>query len=438
MKKHLILIVLLISILMTSFSIHAQDIEVFQEVTQSKGVETLHNFVEMALNNNPAIQGMHSEWEAAGYKTEQAASLEDPIAKYTYFGESVETRVGPQEHKYGIAQKIPFPAKLGMKKIAASRHQSMLKENYEAARREIVKKVRFVYYDMFWVDKAIQVTEGEKAILENLEKVAQKKYESKFAPQQDVIKAQVELSNLINKLLFLRQNRKSLEARLNSILNRRINAPIGQLEEVVSLEFNYELSELHAIAGESRQELVAARLNIERAEYEKSLAMMDYIPDLTVGFEYIQVGKGKTMQPNDGQDAWMTSFAVTVPLWFDRISNKIKEKKALLESTEKNYANVQNDVYYEVEDIFFKISTYKDVILLYETALIPQSEQAFDSSKTGYETGRVDFLNWLESERVLLQTRLAYYKSIVDYQKSIAYLERVIGRDLKGGEDVKD
>jgi len=110
----------------------------------------------------------------------------------------------------------------------------------------------------------------------------------------------------------------------------------------------------------------------------------------------------------------------------------------LLESTRKNYTNVQNDVYYEVEDMYFKIGTYKDVIRLYETALIPQSEQSFDASKTGYETGRVDFLNWLEAERVLLQTTLAYYKSIVDYQKSIAYFERVIGKDLKGGKDAEE
>ena len=77
-----------------------------------------------------------------------------------------------------------------------------------------------------------------------------------------------------------------------------------------------------------------------------------------------------------------------------------------------------------------KITTYQDVISLYKTALIPQTEQSFQSAKTAYETGRIDFLNWLDAERVLLQTRLAYYKAIVDYQKSIAYLERVVGRDL--------
>ena len=78
----------------------------------------------------------------------------------------------------------------------------------------------------------------------------------------------------------------------------------------------------------------------------------------------------------------------------------------------------------------FKIKTYADIISLYKTALLPQAEQSFDAAKTGYETGKIDFLNWLDAERMLLQIRLAYYKSMVDYEKSIAYLERVVGKDL--------
>ena len=85
---------------------------------------------------------------------------------------------------------------------------------------------------------------------------------------------------------------------------------------------------------------------------------------------------------------------------------------------------------YEVEDTFYKIITYKDIISLYKTALLPQTKQAYQAAKTSYETGKVDFLNWLDAERILLQTRLAYYKAIIDYQKSFAYLERIIGKDL--------
>ncbi|PIR65666.1 MAG: hypothetical protein COW11_00035 [Candidatus Omnitrophica bacterium CG12_big_fil_rev_8_21_14_0_65_43_15] len=398
--------------------------------TQSESVETIEELIQEALQNNPYIQVALNEWKAAEYKIRSVKGLPDPMVKYGHFGESVETRVGPQENVFGASQKIPFPGKLGLKGKSQGKHAEMLKEKYEAAKREVIKNVKFVYYDIFWVDKAIQTTEGEKAILESLEKVAQRRYESNVTPQQDVIKAQVELSRLIDKLLLLRQNRKSLVAKLNSILNRAQDSELRSITDADPSGFKYEISQLHEIAKGSRQELIAANLDIERAEYEKSLARMDYLPDFTFGVDYIQVGSGETTMPNDGQDAWMGTVAVNIPIWFDKLNAQTKEKKAQLEAARKNYENVGNNVSYEVEDLYFKILTYKDIISLYKTALIPQSEQAFDAAKTGYETGKVDFLNWLDAERILLQTRLAYYKAIADYQKSIAYLERVVGVDL--------
>ncbi|MCA9405947.1 MAG: TolC family protein, partial [Candidatus Omnitrophica bacterium] len=66
------------------------------------------------------------------------------------------------------------------------------------------------------------------------------------------------------------------------------------------------------------------------------------------------------------------------------------------------------------------------------SALVPQAEQAFDATQISFETGTVSFLDWLDTERTYLQTRLAYYKAITDYNKSIAFLERVIGGSLQG------
>jgi outer membrane protein TolC len=391
---------------------------------------TLNSLIDEALKNNPQIQAAYSNWRAAWYKIKPAQSLPDPMAKYGFFGDSIETRVGPQEHKFSASQKIPFPGKLDLKGKAQAKHAEMLQEEYEAAKREIIKNVKFVYYDIFWVDQAVQITEEEKSILENLEKVAQRKYESNLSPQQDVIKAQVELSKLIDKLFLLGRNRKSLAAKMNSILNRPVETELGVVESAEPIEFIYELSQLLEMARESRQELLAASLAVERAQYEKSLAGLDFFPDLTLGFAYIQIDSGDTTHVNDGKDAWMGTVAINVPIWFDRLGAQIREKKATLEASESNYQNMENSVEYEVGDLYFKVTTYKDIILLYRTALIPQTEQAFEAARTGYEAGEVDFLNWLDSERVLLQTRLAYYKAIVDYQKSIAYLERVVGRDL--------
>jgi len=390
----------------------------------------LTSLVNEALKNNPQIQAAHSDWKASEYRVSQERSLPDPMARYTYFGENVETRVGPQKQKYGASQKIPFPGKLGLKGKAQQKQAAILKQRYEATRREIIKNVKFVYNDMYWIDRAIQVTEEEKIILESLESVAQRRYEANLTPQQDVIKVGLELSRLIDKLVVFKQHRKSLSAKLNSILNRPEGQEFVNTEVVSPSNFEYSLDELKEMAQDSRQELLAAALNIERAKYEKSLAGMDFLPDFTFGFDYIEVDKGHTAAYNDGQDAWMGTVAVNVPLWFGKQRAQLKEKESLLQARMSSYDNLKNNVIYEVEDLYFKISAYRDIISLYESALMPQAQQSFEAAKTAYETGRVDFLNWLDSERVLLQTRLAYYKSIVDYQKSIAYLERVIGREI--------
>ncbi len=390
----------------------------------------LDSLINEALINNPEIQAAYNTWKAAKYKAKRVSGLPDPMARYTYFGQSIETKVGPQEHKYGISQKVPFPFKLHLKKKAQYKHADMLKEKYDATKREVIKNIKFVYYDIFWIDKAIEVTQGEKSILETLEKVAGRKYETAQSPQQDVIKAQVEISKLIDQLFMLGQRRKGLEARMNALLSRPKAALFDKVKDMKLDKFEYDLQDLHELANYSRQELLAADLGIERAKYEKSLAWLNFLPDFSFGFDYIQIGDGTTNLDKDGDDAWSTTFAVHVPIWLSKQVADVKEKKATLAASRKNYENVKNNVISEVEDVYYKITTYKDIVSLYKTALVPQTEQAFDAARLAYETGKVDFLNWLDSERVLLQTRLAYYKAIADYEKSIAYLERVVGRDL--------
>ena len=391
---------------------------------------SLAPLIQEALENNPRISATYNKWQAARYRVKDVSALPDPMGRYTYIGESVETRVGPQEYKYGVSQTVPFPLKLYYKGKAALRHADMLKEEYEASKRELIKEVEFVYYDLFWLDKAIEILNEEKKILENLEKVARVKFETGGTTQQDTIKAGVEISKTIDKVLIVEQQRKSKAAMMNNLLSRPKAALIDRVEGIKLKDFDYNLDQLHEVASKSRQELIRSNLNIERAKYEKSLSQLNFIPDFTFGFDYISVGSGTTLRQNDGSDAWMTTFGVTIPIWVDKQYAQIKEKDASLKAAEDSYVDVENTVTYEIEDIYFKINTYRDIVSLYKTALMPQTKQAFEAARTGYETGKVDFLNWLDSERILLQTRLAYYKAMVDYEKSISYLKRVVGTDL--------
>jgi len=397
----------------------------------SSNVEKLAPLIEEALKNNPRIQSTHDEWKAEEYKIPQARSLPDPQFRYGHFGESIQTRTGPQESKIGVSLKVPFPSKLVSKNRSQTKSALIFKEGYEATKREIIKDLKTTYYDIFWIDMAIQVTSQEKAILENLERVANKKYETNIAPQQDVIKAQVEITKLIDKLSTLKENRKSLVSRMNSILDRPRDMRFGRTAHIKTERLKMSLEELKGLAFKFRQELRGAGLAVEKARHETSLANQSYIPDFTFGFDYTTIGGGTTALANDGRNAWMGSVGINVPLWIGKNNAKIREKKSRLSASRRSYEDVKNAVSYQVEDMYFRIRSYRDTTHLYRTALIPQTEQAFDAAKIGYESGKVDFLNWLDEERTLLQTRLAYYRSIVDKQKAVAQLERVVGTDLE-------
>ncbi|MGE5280329.1 MAG: TolC family protein [Deltaproteobacteria bacterium] len=408
-----------------------------QGVTGGAAAGTLDGYVEEALAHNPALKAALLKWREAAHLVGPAGTLPDPMVSYTYFGANVETRVGPQEAKYGISQKVPYPGKLSLKSRTAATRADILKAEYLAARDELVKNVRWAYCDLYWVDRALAITEEEKALLERVEKVASKKYETKLVPYQDVVKAQAELSRLIDKLVMFKQNRKALEAHFNALLNRPVAAEIPVIREIGGVEGVPALPELQRLAEENRPELAAGKLGVKKAKFEKNLADLSFVPDMTVGFDYIDVASGHTMAANDGQDAWMAMVAFNVPLWFGSIHDDIRSKEAALEASQNAYQDMENSVGSDVEDIYFKLKAYEDVVTLYETALIPQATQAFEASQKGYESGTTDFLNWLDSERVLLQARLAYYRALVDYHKTRAFLERVTGVALSAPQDDK-
>lgn len=398
--------------------------------SESKKAESLVDLVNEGVQNNPHVQAQYSQWKAVEFKAKYVSRHPDPQARYSFFGESVETRVGPQEKKYGVSQKIPFPGKLSIKGFAHRRHADMKKEQYEASKRELIKSIKYVYYDLSWIDTSIRITENEKTLLENMERVARRKYESNLTTQQDVIKIHVEISRLIENLFRLKQNRVSLVAMMNNLLDREKGSSLGSIPPVEPQEFNLSLDQLHTIGKGKRPELRAAHFAVKKAEKEHTLSKLNYLPDFTVSYDYIKIGDNTTSRPDDGQDAWWGTVSINLPIWFGKLSAEVKEKKETLAAKRKDYKNMENKLSFEIEDLYFKINTDKDIISLYKTGLVPQAEHAFEAARTGYETGIIDFLNWLDTERIFLQINLAYYKSIVDYQKSIARLERAIGNDI--------
>ena len=152
---------LLILILTIALPAYAQETEDKQ----------LNDFITYALENNPQLKASYNKYRSAEYKIKFTKGLPNPVFQYGHFFKSIETRTGPQENKFGIFQKIPFPGKLGLKGKIQKKQSEILRERYDKLRQKIITRVKNTYYDIFFVDKAIEVTQEEKSILESIESI---------------------------------------------------------------------------------------------------------------------------------------------------------------------------------------------------------------------------------------------------------------------------
>jgi len=401
---------------------------VSQEISTGKAV--LSGFIQVALNENPHIQAAEKEWQAALEGIPQAKSLPDPMLSYSHFGQSIETRLGPQRDKISVSQKFPFFGKQSIRGEVARSQAWILEAQYRAVQADVLLKVKQAFFSLYWFDKALQISQEEKEVLQRLTRVAQKKYETGQATQQDVLKAQLEISKVLDKILSLKQRRKAVEAELNALLNRPADAPVGIVDEIEVPEIQVDLAELYEWAKHNRPELKKVQHLIERNEKSLKLAKKNYYPDFHIMFDYFVIGGGTTAQPDDGRDAWMGSVGINIPLWRKRLRASEAEEATKLKASEDLYRNAENETFSRVNELYFEVKTVEDQIKLYQYSLLPQAEQSFKASEIGYLAGKVDFLNLLESERMVLMVKISYHKTISDLRKSLARLERVVGKEF--------
>jgi outer membrane protein TolC len=399
-----------------------------KEESQKKVV--LDDLIEKALTQNPVVKASFSEWQSALEKVPQVKSLPDPMLSYARFGQNIETRLGPQRNKISLSQKIPFFGKLSLKGEIAQKGASVLEEQYSRVRADVILKVKEAYYSLYRFDRAIQISNQEKEVLRRLSRIAQKKYETGKASQQDVLKAQLEISRVEDKILTLSQAQKAVKAGLNALLNRSPETPIGEVEEPPLAPFDVDKEGLYQLAEKERPELRRAQRLVVKNEASLKLAKKNYYPDFKLMLDYIDIGAGTTTLPGDGRNAWMGSIGINIPIWRSKLRAAEAEASLQLKASEESYQNMKNQTHSKIDELYHEVKTNEEQIALYKYSLLPQAEQAFKASEVGYLAGKVDFLNLLDSERMVLTVKMGYHKSISDAGKSLARLERIVGQDF--------
>ncbi len=396
----------------------------------SKSPLPLDEVINYAVKNNPGLRAVREKWTAAKEGPVQARTLPDPMLQVVPTGDLVNTRNGEIQSKAMLSQKFPWFGKLSLKGEIAEKEAEVAGENYATIRLKLMANVKKAYYELYWITKAIRINEETKAILKNFENVANIKYAAGQVSQQDVLKAQVELSRIANDLITLEELKETARARLNILLNRLPEAKLGETADFEVSEFKPKLERLYQKAIDYQPILKSVRAKIEKSKLAYALSRKQFYPDLQLLSEYSLID-GNAVGADAGQDAWGIGLGVNLPIWRKKYRAGAREAEAKLRASQADYKNAENSVLFKVKDVHFKLDTAARLVSLYQTSILPQAEQSLKVSEAGYQSGEVDFLNLLDSERMLLNFRLAYYRALADHQQRLADLEEIVGGELE-------
>lgn len=388
---------------------------------------TLQQLVKTALARNPAIKRAAERFEAQRARAPQARSLPDPMVSGGWMGNITPFSVqhgDPSSYRgLTVSQDIPFPGKLGLRGKIAGREAEAGRWEYEQTRRRVVSEVKAAYYAYFYDTKALEITEKNKDLLQKLENIAEARYRVGKGIQQDVLRAQVEVSRIDQKLIVLRQEEHTAQARLNTLLYQDPESHLPLPAPIKPADFHDSLVDLYGMAHKNDPGLERDRRMIEGGQYSVNLAQKAYEPDLSVAYTYEQ-------RP-DLADMHGVMVGINLPVFF-----RSKQREGVIEAShELNAANRDFDdrltaVNFEIKQQYLTATASRDLMNLYAKAIVPQSSLALESSMSAYEVGKVDFLSMLDNFVYVLDYEVGYYQELSNYETALARMEPLVNTDL--------
>ena len=404
---------------------------VLQDLSGPQPVEML---VDYALLQNPEIHAARKRVDALGNRVPQAASLADPTVEamgFPFYPAVPQTAAGRTTAKLAAAQQVPWPGKLGTRAQAAEAETDMARADLAAKELEVVDRVKRAYYELYFLQQAIRITEEDRRLMEEMAEIAQVRYRTGVVGQEDVLRAQVEVSNLANELIQLRQQETSTRARLAQVLHVSPDTPIQTVKQLPAEQVPHDLERLYEQAVTARPELHAQLAAIRRDRHAVELARLAYLPDFRFSVDWAEMSTAGALAPSaDGIDDVGLGMMFNVPIYRKRLDAGVREAEAQTVASARQYDALRDRTVEEVKDLYAQAVAQYEMARLLRDDIIPKAEQTLEVSRSAYQVGNIDFLQLIDSWRQLLRFQIAYQRTDSQLRQTLAMLERVLGGEV--------
>jgi outer membrane protein TolC len=396
----------------------------------SDGSTVLSDLVAEAIRNNPQLRSARHEVSAATSRVREATAWQPPQAGVEFFQTPVSSFPNPikggLETDYFVQQTFPFPGKLSRAGASAEGLAGAARASYREMERAVIARVKTAYYELYLAQQRLAINAENQQLVRQFVRSTAQRYEVGTGSQPDVLKAQTELSTLLNDALVLDQEKRLAEANLNTALARPAEQTFPAISDERLDQPLFTYAQLEPLVLEARPEVQARRALVDSARADAALARRQYFPDLMVKLTY------KAMA--EGRDYWAAMAALDIPVapWsFGRVGGRVAETDANISRSDADLQNARIQALLDLQAALVGVRTNRERALLFRDTVVPQAHQALQATTAAYQANRTDFLNLLDSYRVLLQRRLDSIQAVAAYLASLAELERAVGLSME-------
>lgn len=392
------------------------------------GTGQLVELVAEAEANNPELVSMRETVKAREAGARAEASFEDPSLKIERMGLPTDNlkssgQGNAMQTRYTIALAFPFPGKLALKEKAAMKGAAVIRADLAAKTLEVAALVKEAYFDYAYLGASEAINAEIKLLLADMAKVAETRYSTGLSPQQDVIRVQIEEVMLTGEALTISAGKEAVSARLKYIIGRRQDAAIDINDAALTEgRVAFSVDELIKKAVTNNPQITSRINSVEAAEAASELANKAYYPDV--------MASAGPVQTADKFDSYDIMLQINIPIWFGKYTLRSQEAGAEAAAMRSMLMAERNLKAYEVKQAAIEVQTAEKMLELYSTGIVPQTQMSFESGLKNYQSGKIDFLTLIESERILKATRLDYLKTLLEYRKKVAALEKAVGEDF--------
>jgi len=389
---------------------------------------SLHELIQEAEQKNPRIAASYHGWQAARNVPKQVSALPDSQLSVQQFSVgSPRPFAGYSNSDFayigvGASQDIPYPGKRELRGRVAEREAESMEAKVDSVRKDVVGNLKTVYFRLAYIQQSLGILQKSDELLNQVQEASEARYRVGKGNQQDVLKAQLQHTKILQEIAHHHGEEGMLEARIKQLLGRPQESPDIVTETLTVRTLPYSSAELLPRAREQNPDVRSKQASIRQQETQVELAHKNFRPDFNVQYTYQHTA-------SQFRDYYIASFGIRLP-------NRGRQRAELAEAQEKQErARRELDaesqrVLSEVQQQYVRAKTSEERLKIYSDGLVPQSKATFRSALSAYQSNRQDFESLLSCFLDVLNLDLEYRNELVEHESALAEIERLAGVTL--------